>query len=355
MTPKILHLMAGGEAGGAETYFTETVLALAGAGLPQHVVTRSHPRVEALRAAGVTVSIAPYGGPLGVAFDFTTRALVSRLVSQFDPTIAQAWMGRAARFLPRSGPVNIGWFGGYYDLKRFAQADYFVGCTYDIARHLAERGAPAEQVHTIHTFADLDDLPAVSRAEFDTPADAPLLLFLGRLHEKKGIDIALRALAQLPDCFLWIAGDGPLRAELETLASTLGVASRVRFLGWRDDRGALLRAADILVVPSRYEPFGTVMVEAWQTDTPLVASAAAGPSAYIEDNRNGLLVPIDDVAALALALRRVLADSRLAAELVEGGRQTYQASFTKARIVEAWLDFYRSVSISAASITARAV
>ncbi len=355
MTARVLHLMAGGEAGGAETYFTETVSALAAAGLRQHVVTRSHPRVEILRAAGVTVSLAPFGGLLGPRFDVATRLLVDKIVSDFEPRIAQAWMGRAARFLPKDGPANIGWFGGYYDLKRFAQADYFVGCTYDIARHLAQKGAPAAQVHTIHTFADLDDLPAVGRADFDTPDDAPLLLFLGRLHEKKGIDIALQALAELPGCYLWVAGEGPLRAELEQLAARLGVADRTRFLGWRDDRGALLRSADLLLVPSRYEPFGTVMVEAWQTDTPLVAAAAAGPAAYIEDGKNGLLVPIDDAPALALATRRILADPRLAAELIQGGRETYAANFTKPRIVEAWLAFYRSVSEAGASITARAV
>ncbi len=351
MSLRALHLMAGGEAGGAETYFTETVLALAQAGLDQHVVTRSHPRVDTLRRAGVTVSLAPFGG----WFDFASRALVDRVVADWRPSIVQAWMGRAARFLPRSGAVNIGWFGGYYNLKRFRQADYFIGCTYDIARYLAEKGAPAVQVHTIHTFADLDELPATPRAPLDTPEDAPLILFLGRLHEKKGVDILLKALAELPDCFLWIAGDGPLRQGLEALAGTLGVAPRVRFLGWREDRGALLRAADVLAVPSRYEPFGTIMVEAWQIGTPLVAAAAAGPAAYVESESNGLLVPVDDPPALALALRRVLADKRLAQTLSAGGTQTYQDIFTKPRIVEAWLELYRSASVSGASTTARAV
>ena len=306
---KILHLMAGGEAGGAETYFTETVIALAKAGLEQQVVTRFHPRIEAMEAAGIKVSIAPFKA----RFDLATWGLAQKIVDEFSPDIAQAWMGRAAKFLPKKDTTNIGWFGGYYDLKRFRKADYFVGCTYDIARHIAEKGVPGVQTHTIHTFADLDDLPAISRAEFTTPDDARLLLFLGRLHEKKGIDIALRALAELPDCYLWIAGEGPLRKDLEKLAVKLGVAERTRFLGWRSDRGALLRAAEILLVPSRYEPFGTIMVEAWQTGTPLVAAAAAGPSAYIESEVNGLLVPIDDAPALALAVRRILANDALAA------------------------------------------
>ena len=76
----------------------------------------------------------------------------------------------------------------------------------------------------------------------------------------------------------------------------------MRFLGWRTDRGALLRAADICVLPSRWEPFGTVMLEAWAAGTPLVAAASQGPAALIEDGGNGLLVPVDDVAALAAAV-----------------------------------------------------
>ena len=349
---RILHLMAGGDAGGAETYFTETAIALAHEGVKQHVITRQHPRVAQLEAAGIRVSIAPFGS----LFDMATRLLVQGIVDQFRPNIAQAWMGRAARFLPKH-VATIGWFGGYYDLKRYRNADYFVGCTYDIARHIAECGVPASQVHTIHTFADLDDLPPARRSDFNTPEDARLLLFLGRLHQKKGVDVALQALAELPDCYLWIAGEGKLRAKLEKLSQILGVADRTRFLGWRNDRGALLRASDMLLVPSRYEPFGTIMVEAWQTNTPLVAAAAAGPSAYIESEVNGLLVPIDDAPALALAAQRIIANDALAQTLIEGGRKTYENTFTRTKIIASWMDFYRSVVSggATASITPRAV
>jgi glycosyltransferase involved in cell wall biosynthesis len=334
---RVLHLLAGGEAGGAETYCTETLVALAAAGVEQQIVTRPHPAREAqLRAAGITVITAPFGGWL----DWQTKRTIRQALVEFGPDIVQAWMGRAASFLPRSVAVNIGWFGGYYDLKRFRRANHFVGCTYDIARYIREKGIASERVHTIHTFADLDQLPAVERASLDTPEGVPLLLFLGRLHEKKGIDIALQALAGLPEYWLWIAGEGPLRIELEALAGRLGVANRVRWLGWRTDRGALLRAADMLLVPSRYEPFGTIMVEAWATGTPLVAAAAAGPAAYVRDGENGLLVPIDDSAALAGAVERVLGDSELRRRLVEGGTATYEGGFTKTKIVQAWQELY---------------
>src|SRR5204862_129183 len=77
------------------------------------------------------------------------------------------------------------------------------------------------------------------------PQDALLLLTLSRLHPKKGIDTAIRALARLPNAHLCIAGDGPEQAKYETLAHELGLTERVRFLGWRNDRKALLEVCDI--------------------------------------------------------------------------------------------------------------
>src|SRR5262249_59953116 len=105
--------------------------------------------------------------------------------------------------------------------------------------------------------------PAVARPTLLPPAEALDPLRLPRLHEKKGLDVLLDALVELPQCMAWIAGDGPLEADLKARAARLGVKDRVRFLGWRMDRGALLAAADICVLPSRWEPFGTVMLEAW--------------------------------------------------------------------------------------------
>jgi len=170
-----------------------------------------------------------------------------------------------------------------------------------------------------------------------------VLLSLSRLHEKKGLDVLLQALAELPACHAWIAGDGPLEGDLKGLAVRLGVADRVRFLGWRSDRGALLRAADICVLPSRWEPFGTVMLEAWAAGTPLVAAASQGPSALIEDGSNGLLVPVDDAPALAAAIRRLMAEPALTAHLIDRGRADYQQGFTREAVTERMLALYRQL------------
>ena len=176
-----------------------------------------------------------------------------------------------------------------------------------------------------------------------TPADTTVLLTLSRLHEKKGLDVLLAALAELPGCIAWIAGDGPLEAYLKVQASRLGVADRVRFLGWRTDRGALLAAADVCVLPSRWEPFGTVMLEAWAAGTPLVAAASQGPAALIEDGGNGLLVPVDDAPALAAAIGRLIADPALEARLIERGRADYEIAFTREAVTRRMIALYTEI------------
>ena len=189
-------------------------------------------------------------------------------------------------------------------------------------------------------FTPSRDLPAVSRAVLSTPAEAKVVVALGRLHQAKAFDTLLRALAVERRLYLWLAGEGPLRRELESLAGTLGIVDRVRFLGWRDDREALFAAADMCIVPSRFEPFGSVTMEAWANRLPLIAAASAGPAALIRDGQDGLLVPIDDAAAMAAALTRLLDEPGLGPRLVAAGRRRFEADFTETAAVGRWLDLF---------------
>jgi glycosyltransferase involved in cell wall biosynthesis len=154
--------------------------------------------------------------------------------------------------------------------------------------------------------------------------------------------VLIDAVAAVPSLHLWIAGAGPERAALEAQAAPLG--SRVRFLGWREDAGALLATADLLVCPSRHEPLGNVVIEAWAARRPVVAAASVGPAALIEDGETGLLVPVDDAPALAAALTRLAGDAALAARLAAGGRRAYEAEFTEGAAIARWRDFLESVA-----------
>ena len=346
---KILHIMAGRGQGGAELYSTDVMLSLHQTGVDQTVVLAADaPRFSDLRRAGIKLA------PQILNFRFfraVQRWRLRRLIRLERPDIIQCWMRRAASLVPtapKDVPV-IGWFGGYYDPRHFIGCTDFVGVTADIVAHMRRHGVANERAHVIPTFPTVETQLPIDRLTLSTPRDAKILLVLARLHPKKGIDTMLRALVNLPDCYLWLAGEGPLRRELEALAGKLGVLERVRFLGWRTDRGALLRSADLFVVPSRYEPFGTIMLEAWAAGTPLVACRSAGPAALITDGLNGLLVAIDDADGLASAIRRALGNEELRRQLVAQGYAAYIKSYTREAVTRQWLAFYQRLLTPAAN------
>ncbi|HWP85726.1 MAG TPA: glycosyltransferase, partial [Terriglobia bacterium] len=138
-----------------------------------------------------------------------------------------------------------------------------------------------------------------------------VLLWVGRLQPWKGVDTALRALAEIPGAVLAIAGDGEERRALERLAAELGLAARVRFLGPlpRAELPRLYAAADLLLATSfASETFGIGLVEAQACGLPVVASRFGGFPEVVDEGRTGLLVPPRDPQALAAAVRELLED-----------------------------------------------
>jgi glycosyltransferase involved in cell wall biosynthesis len=331
------HIMAGAAHGGAEMFFERLCLAQAAAGdavLP--VIRRNPERAAVLRAGGME----PLELSFGTRLDLFTRPAVARALRAFRPRVAVAWMNRANMHLPRGDWVNVGRLGGYYDLRYYRACDHLVGNTRGIVAWLRRQGWPEDRTHYLPNF--VADFGAAAPAT-DLPPGRPLLLGLGRLHTDKGFDTAIRALALLPGATLAIAGEGPERAALEALARDEGVGSRVHFLGWRKDAGALLRAADLFVCSSRVEPLGNMVIEAWSARRPLVAAAADGPAELIRHDEDGLLVPREDPAALAAAIGRVLAAPDLAARLAARGRERFEADFTEARVLARWREFLAGV------------
>lgn len=329
---RVLHVIAGAEIGGAETFAQDAITSLHAQGVAQHVVTRPWPAAMARYAeAGIPTTALNFSVPgrlLGPLLGGPGR--IRALAREFRADLVHAWMSRANSFIPRAMPCPVlGWFGDYYDLKYFRRSDSFVGVTPDIHAYLLKQRLPPERCFMVNTFGDMPEAPPVTRESLATPPGSLALLVLARMHRVKGIDTMLHALRDLPTLTLWLAGEGPARAEYEALARTLGVAERTRFLGWRNDRRSLIEAADIVVLPSRYEPFGTVIIEAWAMHRPLVATLADGARQYVTNDETGLTCPIDNPAALAECLRRLAADPALRTRLAEAGHQAYRANFTR--------------------------
>ncbi len=339
----VFHIMAGRANGGAETYCADLLSCLAKAGVRQTAILASgYGRGAELADKGIDVRTTP----LSVPVIPLQRLRIAQVFNSLDqkPDIVHAWMCRGATLVPAKLPCPVmSWSGGYYPVDKLARtATHFVGNTPDILRHFTDGGVAAADTSLQTTFPMLEttQLP-VDRASLDTPADAPLLLTLARLHWKKGLDTLFKSLVPLKGYYLWLAGDGELEAELKAMAASLGIADRVRFLGWRTDRAALLGATDMLVVPSRFEPFGTVLLEGWAMRKPVVATA--WPHTVIENEKTGLLMAIDDVEALTGAIRRAWEDKPLAIKLVETAHAEYVANWSPEVSTRRMIELYETL------------
>ena len=346
MTRRVLQAIAGAAHGGAETFFTRLAAALQRAGELQRVlIRRNSSRAQCLRAAGVGVGELAFGG----IFDLATRLAFGREIAAWRPDIVLTWMSRATRLCPRGDFVHVARLGGYYDLKYYRRCDHLIGNTRAIVDYAIAKGWPRERITYLPNFVPDSAVAAAAAGSVAPGGRAPLALALGRLHPNKGFELLLEALAATREITLWIAGDGPLRARLERLATRLGITGRVRFLGWREDVPRLLATADLLVCPSLYEPLGNVVIEAWSARLPVVATASDGPAGLIEDGESGILVPLPGSRgggpqALADAIERVCADPALRAKLGEAGRRAYEADFTEPIVVAGYRRFFDQVT-----------
>jgi phosphoheptose isomerase/glycosyltransferase involved in cell wall biosynthesis len=177
------------------------------------------------------------------------------------------------------------------------------------------------------------------------------LVALGRLVERKGVDVVVRALAQVPEARLTVAG-GPEPARLAgdpearrliCLARELGVEDRLTIAGriGRAEAAGLLASADIVTCTPWYEPFGIVPLEAMACARPVVGSAVGGLLDSIEDGVTGLLVPPRDVEATARAIRTLADDPDRAARMGAAGRDRVQRLFSWERVADLTEDGYR--------------
>lgn len=234
------------------------------------------------------------------------------------------------------------------------QADAGIAISEAIRRFaIAYEGVSPQKIHTIHYGLDPASVHAPPdartrlRQELGLPADAPLVGSVCRLIEQKGLDNALDGFAQVvaefPAAHYAIAGDGPLRGALEAQAARLGVADRVHFLGWRADAPAIFAALDVLLAPSRWEGFGLVFLEAMALGVPVISTRVSAIPEVIADGETGWLVPPDDPAAIAGALRAALADPDERCRRGEAGRARLESQFTVDAMVERTLAVYRGV------------
>ncbi|MFZ0612843.1 MAG: glycosyltransferase [Desulfobacterales bacterium] len=347
-----IHIIGSRQLGGAEQFYLRLVSALDRRGLAVLAVSRPDgPVNEALNGILPRRTI-----PMRNGWDFFSALEIRRLIRSAGPAIVQTYMGRATRLtrLPRgSAAIHVARLGGYYKIKgyyRHAQA--WVGNTRDICAYLVREGLPADRVYHIGNFVTLAPPPADTavqalRRSLQIPAAAVVLLALGRFIEKKGFADLLEAFARVPreingrPVMLLVAGDGPLQKPLHRQAGHLSLTARLRWVGWQNDPGPFYDLADMLVCPSRQEPLGNVILEAWAHRLPVIATRTAGPLELVAEEENGLLVEIGDPAALTACITALVkAGPESWRSLAENGQRAVAQNHSEEAVVKAYLALY---------------
>lgn len=347
-----IHVLGSHQLGGADRFFIRLVEALTRGGHPALAVIRADSPVAPL----LSPEVEQVHLPLASKWDFYSRWRLTKLIAQRQPDVVQTYMGRATRLtrLPAGcRALLVARLGGYYKIDGYYRhADAWVGNTRDICAYLKTEGLPPERVFYIGNFVpqprevSTEEASAL-RASLGLPANAFIVFALGRLIVKKGFQDLLEAFARLAPVVdgrplvLLIAGDGTEREALASQARALGLAERVCWAGWQNDTTPFFALGDVFVCPSRHEPLGNVILEAWQHGLPVLSTRNEGALELAQDGDNALLAPLEDPAGLAEGLRRMLAlsaDER--ARLAASGHATVQREHHEDAVVAAYLALY---------------
>lgn len=335
---RILHMHFGKE-GGAERFFVNLVQGFAERGMEQRFIVRPGRIWRDEIAALGPITENHYRRLSLSALLLTWRT--HRMVREWRPDVIMAWMSRSSRLIPDYAPaMKLTRLGDYpRHLRHFRHNDAIVANTPGIAEKCRALGWTGE-LRVISNFPREAEIAPVSRAAMDTPEDAFVIASAGRFVNRKSFDVLIRAAARIPGAWLWLMGDGELRAELEALAAELGIAGRTRFTGWVDEPMNYVASASVFVMPSRHEPLGNVILEAWQAGTPVVSTRSEGPTWFVRDGEDALLCDIGDAGGMAAAIGRLRTETALGSRLAEAGRARLAAEFARGPVLDAYEELF---------------
>jgi len=232
---------------------------------------------------------------------------------------------------------------------KYAQPDRIVAISECIARILRDFGIPENKLRTVHSGIDLKrfDVAPLSRAEIGVPEGVPLAgnvaALVGHKDHATLLDAVPLILREVPEFRLVIAGEGPLRPQLEAQIARLGIGKSVTLLGQRNDVPRLLRALDLFIMSSSEEGLGTSVLDAMACGLPVVATNAGGIPEMVHDGETGLLVAAKNPTALATAVVRAVKDAQLRERLAGAALELVNNSFTADSMVRGNLAVYEEL------------
>lgn len=207
---------------------------------------------------------------------------------------------------------------------------------------LALAFSPQSEIKIIPNGVDLAVYTPVQR-----DWSAPKLLSVGRVVYQKGFDLGMHALAELRDlAWTWtIAGDGGARPELELMAKELGIAERIRFVGWQEKEQlrSLYQDANLFLFPSRHEGMPNAVLEAMASGLPVIATQIAGSEELVVHNETGLLVPADDVQMLTNALKTLVPDEAARERMGKASRLKVEKEYSWASVASQYIQLSKEI------------
>lgn len=320
--------------------------------------------LDKISAAGVPVHCIPKKGAIDLSFFHNLIGLLRGghydLIHCFSLT-AELWVSIAQKFV-RPRPALIvsmrdmghGLTPRQWTIKRALcrNADAIIANSQRAADRLESELGGKRHVEMVPNGVQT---PAPLTAERRTEVrdalpiprrDAVVVLFVGRLAVQKNIPLLLEALARFDATsrpVLLLAGDGPLRAELESRAAALGMAGDVAFLGERSDAGNIMQAADLVVLPSHDEGMSNVVLEAMAAGCAVVASDVGGNPEVIVEGESGLLFASGDADALTERLRTLVSDERRREAIGRKARERIANNYSIPALIERTSAIYRRV------------
>ncbi len=210
----------------------------------------------------------------------------------------------------------------YWEKWVFREAQVIIAVSQQVKQELIEIGIEADTIHVISNGVDLTEFsPGMGdRLALNLPTDVPLALFVGDIRlNRKNLDTVLHALTQVPDLHLVVAG-ATEGSPYPALTAKLNLTQRVHFLGFRRDVDALMQVVDLFVLPSRYETFGMVILEAMASGLPVITTATTGVAEIVIPECGIVISNPEDEQALAKSLQTLTADPILRTQMGQAGR-----------------------------------
>ncbi|MDA8152526.1 MAG: glycosyltransferase family 4 protein [Acidithiobacillus sp.] len=259
---------------------------------------------------------------------------------------------------PYSGSALTGGFKSMYqksfsllnamlEKRAFRQADTVVSVSPLVVDELRSIGVPSHKIVMIPNGVDTDEYhPGCGlRSELNIAAEIPLAIFSGDLRSRrKNLETVLAALQEAPDWHLLVLG----RTEGSTypaLADALGLSRRVHFLGFRRDTAELMRTADVLVFPSRYDPCTLVVAEALSSGVPVITAQSVGAAFQVPDGGGWVLDDPEDGKGIALILRNLAAYDKKQRDDIRARARAAALEYTWSETTKAYLELYeRSIN-----------